>query len=98
MPSAEEDGLAQWRTYDWLRPALLCGLMVLYGLTVKSVGFLLSTSVFLVAGYLLLGERRLWVLLVASLPVAAGFEYILSGLLGITIQDPFLELPGVTER
>ena len=98
LPSEEEDGLAKWSTYDWLRPGLLCGLMVLYGLTIKSVGFLLSTTAFLIAGYLVLGERRPWVLLVASLPVAAGFEYILSGLLGITITDPFLEMLGVTER
>ena len=44
-------------------------LMILYGLTIKSVGFLVSTTVFLLAGFLILGERRPLVLAVASLPV-----------------------------
>ena len=66
-----------------------------YGFTIKSVGFLLSTSVFLIGGYLLLGERRLWLLLLASVPVAGSFQFILDGLLGIHITDPFLEMLGV---
>ncbi|MGI9382313.1 MAG: tripartite tricarboxylate transporter TctB family protein [Methyloligellaceae bacterium] len=96
MPAPDDEGLAQWKTFDWVRPGLLCILMICYGLTIKSVGFLLSTTVFLAAGYLVLGERRLWVLLVASLPVAAGFEFILAGLLDITIRDPFLDMIGIT--
>ncbi|MCG8561826.1 MAG: tripartite tricarboxylate transporter TctB family protein [Hyphomicrobiales bacterium] len=98
LPSPSDEGLAQWKTFDWVRPGLLCLLMIGYGLTIKTVGFLLSTTVFLAAGYMVLGERRWWVLLVASLPVAAGFEFILAGLLDITIRDPFLEMIGITGR
>ena len=95
LPSKDEEGFASWKTMDWLRPAALCVLMIFYGLTIKSVGFLLSTSVFLIGGFLILGERRIWMLLLASVPIAAGFEFILDGLLGIYIADPFLEWLGV---
>jgi len=95
LPNKDDEGFASWKALDWARPALLCVLMIFYGLTIKSVGFLLSTSVFLIGGYLLLGERRLWLLLVASVPVAGAFEFILDGLLGIHIVDPFLEMLGV---
>ena len=75
---------------DWPRMLTLCVLMVLYGLTIKEIGFLVSTSLFLIGGYLLLGERRWWMLLLASVPVAAGFQFMLHGLLGIYIVDPIL--------
>ncbi len=95
LPNKDDEGFASWRALDWGRPLALCVLMILYGLTIKSVGFLLSTTGFLLAGYLLLGERRLWVLAIASLPVAGAFQFILDGLLGIHIVDPFLEMLGV---
>lgn len=95
MPGADDEGFASWKTLDWMKPAALCVLMVLYGLTIKSVGFFLSTSVFLLAGYLLLGERRPWVLGAASVPVAGAFQFILDGLLGIHITDPFLAMLGI---
>lgn len=81
--------------YDWIRVAALLGLMIAYGLTIKSAGFLISTGVFLALGYRLLGEKRWGVVLGASLPVAAAFQYILHGLLGIYIQDPLLKALGV---
>ena len=95
IPGKDDEGFAAWKMMDWLRPAALCVLMVLYGLTIKSVGFFLSTSVFLFAGYLLLGERRPLILLLASFPVAGAFQFILDGLLGIHIVDPFLSMLGV---
>ena len=95
LPSRAAGEAIDWWAYDWLRPAGLCALMVLYGLTIKWPGFFLATAGFLVLGFLLLGERRIWVLAVASLPVAAGFEAILDGLLGIYIEDPFLSAIGL---
>lgn len=95
LPSKDDEGFASWKAMDWGRPALLCVLMVLYGLTIKSVGFFLSTTGFLLGGYLMLGERRLWLLALASAPVAGAFQFILDGLLGIHIVDPFLELLGI---
>ena len=98
LPAKGADERIDWRGFDWRRPALLCLLMVAYGLTIKWPGFFLATSGFLFAGFLVLGERRLWVLLVASLPVAAGFEAVLDGLLGIYIEDPLLSAIGIKSR
>ena len=95
LPSKGPPRAVDWKAFDWLRPALLCALMIAYGLTIKWPGFFLATTGFLFAGFLVLGERRPWVLLVASVPVAAGFEAILDGLLDIYIEDPFLTAIGI---
>ena len=76
--------------FDWVRVVALLGFMVLYGLALQRIGFLLSSTAFLVAGFVLLGERRWWVITAASLPVVAFFQFALHGVLGIYIADPFL--------
>jgi putative tricarboxylic transport membrane protein len=95
MPGARSGEAIDWRRLDWRRPMLLCGLMVAYGLAIKWPGFLVATTLFLGCGYAVLGERRVWMLLVASLPVAAAFEYLLVGVLGIYIVDPLLSAIGL---
>jgi putative tricarboxylic transport membrane protein len=90
LPAKGAEEKIDWAGFDWVRPVLLCALMVVYGLTIKLPGFFLATSVFLICGILVLGERRWWAVLVASIPVAAGFEFILDGLLDIYIEDPFV--------
>lgn len=72
-----------WAGYDWTRVALLLLSMVVYGATFAWLGFLVSTTLFLVAGYLILGERRLIVLGSASILVTVGFWLIMTRLLGI---------------
>lgn len=83
------------RQFDWPRTGLLCVLMILYGLTIRNVGFLISTSIFLGAGFAVLGTRDWKVFAFVPVPVAAGFEFMLHGLLDIYIGDPFLEMLGV---
>ena len=95
LPAKGEEAKIDWAAFDWWRPLLLCVLMVAYGLTIKWPGFFLATSLFLIGGFLLLGERRWWVILVASIPIAAGFEFILHGLLDIYIEDPFVSWIGL---
>ncbi|MFQ5973070.1 MAG: tripartite tricarboxylate transporter TctB family protein [Alphaproteobacteria bacterium] len=97
LPSkeAERPELAKLRALDWRKVALLCGLMVFYGLTIKTIGFLVSTSLFLIAGYMILGERRWYVIAGASLPVVAGFQFALHGIMGIYLVDPLLKALGI---
>jgi putative tricarboxylic transport membrane protein len=71
----------------WATVAQLLVLMVLYGLTIRWVGFILSTSLFLAIGYAILGERRWSVLLGASVPVVVAFWALLTQLLGVYL-DP----------
>jgi putative tricarboxylic transport membrane protein len=60
--------------------------MSVYGLSLRPLGFLLSTSLFLMAGFLLLGERRpTWLIGVAVL-VTVGFWALMSLGLGVFLS------------
>ena len=78
-----------WASFAWHRVALLALDMIAYAFLITRVGFMASTTLFLIVGYLILGERRPWMLLVASLPVAIVFWLLLDKLLGIYL-GPFL--------
>jgi len=67
----------------WLQVASLIALMVYYGATLEQLGFILSTISFLVFGYLILGERSIKRLFLASVPVVIVFWAIMTQLLGI---------------
>lgn len=74
---------ASWGGYDWFRVALLTVSIVIYAWVFTWLGFIVATTLFLLFGYLLLGERRVVVLLAASLPVSFGFWAIMTQLLGL---------------
>ena len=80
---------------DYKKTITLVILMILYGLTILRAGYFLSTSIFLVLSYIVLGERKwLWIFLL-SFPFVAIFMYLLHGLLNIYLRDPFLQFIGV---
>lgn len=76
-------GAKPWRGYDWWRVGLLLLSMIFYGATFTWLGFILSTILFLTAGYLILGERRALVVGSASVLVTLAFWAIMTKLLGI---------------
>lgn len=80
------DGRTDIEGFQWGRGALLCALMVLYGLAVRPFGFLISTSAFLAASMLVLKERRLSVLLGASIPVVVLFWLLMTQVLDVFIE------------
>ncbi|WP_417672162.1 tripartite tricarboxylate transporter TctB family protein [Roseibium sp.] len=64
----------------------LVGLMILYAFMLRPAGFLLSTSIFIIAGAVILGERRYAVLIAVAL-IAAGFVwYLVQEVLGIFLS------------
>ncbi|WP_027855937.1 tripartite tricarboxylate transporter TctB family protein [Marinobacterium jannaschii] len=81
-PVRREQGV-QLKGYDFALVAKLLVLIVLFGLALKWIGFLLSTFLFLIGGYWLLGERRPKTLLLASLPFALVIWFVLAQLLDI---------------
>lgn len=83
-PQGDSGALALGRT------ALLLVLMVLYALMLDPLGFLLATEVFLLAGYLLMGEYRPKVLFWASVPVVVVFWLIMTRVLGIYLAPGML--------
>ena len=81
--------------FEWLKVFVLFVLVFTYGIIIKSVGFFLSTNLFLLISYYYLGVRSYKVLLLCSFPVVAGLQFMLHGLLDVYIRDPFLQFLGV---
>ncbi len=69
--------------YDFVLVGMLLVLVVLFGIALEWLGFLISTVLFLIGGYWLLGERRIKTLLIASVPFAVFIWFALSQLLDI---------------
>ena len=80
---------------NYKKTLVLVLIMVIYGLTIRPVGFFLSTSLFLLSSYYFLGERRWLLIFLLSFPFVAAFMYLLHGVLDIYLRDPFLKLIGV---
>jgi len=83
------------KVLDYKKTIALILLMILYGLTILRVGYFLSTSIFLVFSYLVLGERKWIWIFILSFPFVAFFMYLLHGLLNIYLRDPFLQYIGI---
>ena len=87
LPSGSSDSKAKvteaFRGLNWKRVIQLAVLMILYGLTIRWLGFIISTSLFLICLYRLLGERRIQVLLVASVPLVVVFWFLMTKILGV---------------
>jgi putative tricarboxylic transport membrane protein len=76
--------------YNIGQAALLLGLMVAYALLLRPAGFLLSTSGFLIVGAMILGERKLWVLVPVAALATGIVWYLVEGVLGIFLRPlPF---------
>lgn len=86
-PGEEPEKPQSWAGFDWGRVAALVVAMVCYGAAFQPLGFVIATSLFLAAGYLILGERRWTVVLGASLPVAFVFWALMTQVLGLYL-DP----------
>ena len=88
----EEENMSQ---YEWISVIILFALVFSYGLLIKTIGFFVSTNLFLIVSYLYLGVRNYKVIILSSLPVVAGLQFMLHGLLDDYIRDPFLQFLGV---
>ncbi|MCG7621782.1 MULTISPECIES: tripartite tricarboxylate transporter TctB family protein [unclassified Epibacterium] len=76
--------------YNIGQAALLLGLMVAYALLLRPAGFLLSTSGFLIVGAMILGERKLWILIPVAAVATGIVWYLVEGVLGIFLRPlPF---------
>ena len=88
----EEENMSQ---YEWISVIILFALVFSYGLLIKTIGFFVSTNLFLIVSYLYLGVRSYKVIILSSLPVVAGLQFMLHSLLDVYIRDPFLQFLGV---
>tara|TARA_B100000085_G_C18309563_1_gene417703 strand:+ start:53 stop:517 length:465 start_codon:yes stop_codon:yes gene_type:complete len=81
--------------YEWLKVFVLFVLVFTYGLIIKTVGFFLSTNLFLIIAYYYLGVRSIKLIFFCSVPVVAGLQFLLHELLDVYIRDPFLQTIGI---
>ena len=87
---AGEINYRRLQDYKVGQAAILLGLMVAYALLLRPLGFLGSTVGFLVIGSVLLGERRLHILIPVALIAAFSIWYLVQEVLGIFLRPwPF---------
>lgn len=81
-----EINYAKLTEYKLGQALLLLGLMVAYAFALRPVGFLLSTSLFLILGSAILGERR-WIIMIAVAATATGVVWwLVDEVLGIFLR------------
>ena len=92
--SSEENkviGLAQKylespEKYEWGKGIGLLILAVIYALSLRQAGFLIATSLFLSIGGLMLGERKVWILLPVSCLASFLVWYLVDEVLSIFMR------------
>ena len=72
--------------YNLGQALALLGLMVAYALLLRPAGFLLATSGFLAIGAMILGERKLWLLIPICGASALFVWYLVDQVLGIFMR------------
>jgi putative tricarboxylic transport membrane protein len=89
FPTVDPEGKRSLREethgMDWKTAILLVVGMIAYGLTMKWIGFIISSILFLLVGFYILGERRIKRMLLASIPLVVMLWFIMSSLLGVYI-------------
>lgn len=70
---------------DWEKAILLVVLMIGYGLTMKWLGFIVASILFLLIGFWILGERRKRLMVAFAIPLVLILWGIMSLLLGVYI-------------
>ena len=75
--------ISKWRQYRVFDAFALVGGMVVYALTLRALGFIPATFLFLGIGGYLLGERRVILLIVVAACASYGIWYLVDSILGI---------------
>ena len=72
--------------YEWGKGIGLLILAVIYALSLRQAGFLIATSLFLSIGGLMLGERKVWILLSVSCLASFLVWYLVDEVLSIFMR------------
>jgi len=72
--------------YEWGKGIGLLILAVIYALSLRQTGFLIATSLFLSIGGLMLGERKVWILLPVSCLASFLVWYLVDEVLSIFMR------------
>ena len=75
--------MSNWQRYKVFEVLALIAGMIVYALTLRALGFLAATFLFLSLGAVLLGERRFLLLILVSGLASYGIWYLVDCVLGI---------------
>lgn len=84
-PAGKKSLPEETQGFDWSTAILLTAMMLVFGLTMKWLGFILASILFLLAGFWILGERRKRLMLLTAIPLVCVLWVIMSILLGVYI-------------
>ena len=84
----DDINISNWQQYKVFDALALIGGMIVYALTLRALGFLAATFLFLSLGAILLGERRFLLLIFVSAMASYGIWYLVDSVLGI-YMTPF---------
>tara|TARA_B100000676_G_scaffold205400_1_gene201622 strand:+ start:317 stop:724 length:408 start_codon:yes stop_codon:yes gene_type:complete len=88
--SSSDMDLSELKNYKIKEAIILLGLMVAYALLLRPAGFLLSTISFLSLGGVVLGERKVYILIPITTLATVIIWYLVQGVLGIFLRPlPF---------
>lgn len=85
-PGADDINYRRLGDYHLGQAVGLLGLMVLYALCLRPIGFLISTVGFLVISGFLLGERKFHIMIPIALVTAVPIWYLVQQVLGIYLR------------
>jgi len=89
LPTADPAGKrtlkAETKGMDWKKAIWLVVAMVIYGLTMKWLGFIIASIIFLMFGFYILGERQFKKMALAAIPLVLLLWFVMSALLGVYI-------------
>ena len=84
--SGLSDDARGWRSFHWHTAASIVLLMVVYAVTISPLGYIGSTSLFLVGAAVTMGERRFYTLAVVALLASFLTWFLVQGLLGVFLR------------
>ena len=89
LPTADPAGKhtlkEETKGMDWPKAIWLVVAMVVYGLTMKWLGFIIASVIFLMFGFYILGERQIKKMALAAIPLVIFLWFVMSSLLGVYI-------------
>jgi putative tricarboxylic transport membrane protein len=86
MRSPQQESTSILSGFDWKPASLLCVTMLIYGFAINPLGFVLATTLFLAAGFFILGERRARMLLGLSFVFSLAFYFLMTRALGLYLS------------
>jgi len=75
------------RTFDFKKGAYFIVAMLFYGFTIRTLGFIIATIIFLIIGFKILEEKNWKTILLTSFGVSIVFWFLLTQILGVYIEQ-----------